>query len=76
MDVAARKLGYLEFERYRGRPLDEVGHRRVLSEMESYDEQLAQLRAEFAPEEGPEAPRLIVVTSPPEQTEPDHEQGS
>jgi hypothetical protein len=75
MDVAARKLGYLEFERYRGRGLDEVAHRRVLDEMEALDNQLIQLRAELAPEETGPAARLSLVP-PPERAESDEEPGN
>jgi hypothetical protein len=75
MDVAARKLGYLEFERYRDRPLDEVAHRRVRDEMEMLDDQLIQLRAEFAPEETAVVPHLSLVP-PPERAGSDEESGS
>jgi hypothetical protein len=69
MDVAARKLGYLEFERYRDRPMDAVGRRRVLDEMTLLDDQLAQLRTDLAPEEPASPPRLTVVP-PPTPLEP------
>jgi hypothetical protein len=61
MDVAARKLGYVEFERYRDRPVDVVGRQRVLDEMRLLDDQLIQLRADLAPEEPVSAPHLTVV---------------
>jgi hypothetical protein len=61
MDVAARKLGYVEFERYRERPVDVVGRQRVLDEMRLLDDQLTQLRADLVPEESTAQPHLTVV---------------
>lgn len=67
MDVVARKLGYIEFERCRNRPVDIVGRQRVLDEMKLLDDQLAQLRADLLPEEPAALPRLTVV--PPEHAD-------
>ena len=61
MDVAARKLGYVEFERYRDRSVDVVGRQRVLDEMKLIDDQLIQLRADLVPEEPAPKPHLTVV---------------
>ena len=71
MDIAARKLGYIEFERYRARPVDAVGRQRVLDEMKVLDDQLVQLRTDLAPEEPASPPRLTVVPppTPPEPTQ-------
>jgi hypothetical protein len=42
MDIAARKLGMLEFDRHRGRPVDLLARQRLLAEMKSLEEQIAE----------------------------------
>lgn len=48
MDLAARKLGYLEFDLFRGRSVDEGARAALLSELARLEEQIAHLREERA----------------------------
>ncbi|MHB1343340.1 MAG: hypothetical protein ACYCX3_03155 [Thermoleophilia bacterium] len=44
MDGVAKKLGYLEFDAYRGRPVDAAVRRSYLDELAGLEEQVAQTK--------------------------------
>lgn len=47
MDDAAKKLGYLDFDAYRGRPADESARQQLREELAHLEEELTKLRAEM-----------------------------
>ncbi|MCX8033623.1 MAG: hypothetical protein N3B14_09640 [Thermoleophilia bacterium] len=46
MDSLAKKLGYLVFDFYRGRPVDQALRQKILDDMTRLEEQLLRVRAE------------------------------
>ncbi len=48
LDSAAKKLGYLVFDFYRGREVDQAKRQNLLDEMSRIEDQLMQARAEAA----------------------------
>ena len=51
MDSQAKKLGYIVFDFYRGREVDQAQRQKYLDEMARLEDQLAQARAEAAARE-------------------------
>jgi len=48
MDEAAKKLGYLDLDAYRARPVDEPARQQLLGDLAGLEDELANLRAETA----------------------------
>lgn len=68
MDGLAKKLGYLVFDFYRGREVDQALRQKYLDDMARLEDQLLQARAaaqaaQGAPQPGPDA-------APPSETTP------
>jgi hypothetical protein len=47
-DAAAKKLGYLVFDEYRSRPVDDQARQGLLDDLAGLEEDMAKLRAETA----------------------------
>ncbi len=45
MDGLAKKLGYLVFDFYRGRPVDQALRQKLLDDLSTLEERLAELKA-------------------------------
>jgi hypothetical protein len=48
LDALAKKLGYLVFDFYRGRPVDQAVRQKVLDDLSRLEDQLWKIRAESA----------------------------
>ena len=55
MDGLARKLGYLVFDFYRGRQVDQALRQKILDDLSRLEDQLLRARAEAAAKAQPEA---------------------
>lgn len=56
MDGLAKKLGYLVFDFYRGREVDQALRQKLLDDLSQLEDRLFQARAEAAAASGPDAP--------------------
>jgi hypothetical protein len=52
MDGLAKKLGYLVFDFYRGRSVDQAARQKVLDDLSRLEDQLLKMRAEAAAKAG------------------------
>jgi hypothetical protein len=77
MDGLAKKLGYLVFDFYRGRTVDQAVRQKVLDDLSRLEDQLLKVRAEAAAkaaakaQAGAQAPGAQPPAGGPAQTEPD-----
>ena len=74
MDGLAKKLGYLVFDFYRGRTVDQAVRQKVLDDLSRLEDQLLKVRAEAAAKAAAEArARTAGAQQPPAagQAEPD-----
>jgi hypothetical protein len=70
MDGLAKKLGYLVFDFYRGRTVDQAVRQRVLDDLSRLEDQLLKIRAEAAAKAEAEAQSRAAGTQPPPAGEP------
>ena len=68
MDQLARKLGYLVFDFYRGRQVDQAVRQKILDDLSRLEDQLLRVRAQAAAKAQPDA---AAGTTPPADVWPD-----
>ena len=73
MDGAARKLGYLEFDRYRERVVDEAARESLLQQMAAYEDQIVAAQAATAATD--QATQAAAQGQPPAGTPPAYAPG-
>jgi hypothetical protein len=76
MDSLAKKLGYIVFDFYRGRPIDQAVRQQLLDELSRLEERLASVKAGAAGEQsspGEGTQQSAEGTRPPEETRPPQE---
>ncbi len=67
MDQLARKLGYLVFDFYRGRQVDQAVRQKILDDLSRLEDQLLRVRAQAASKAQPDA---AAGTTPPADSGP------
>ncbi len=68
MDAAARKVGYMELDRYRGRPVDDSARAELIYQMAGLEDQIAASQAAPA-EETKTAEQTATPAEPAEPTQ-------
>jgi len=66
MDGTAKKLGYLEFDGYRGRPVDPAYRQKLLDDLVRMEDDIARARAEAAAKREAEAAANAMKNQPPD----------
>ena len=64
MDGLAKKLGYLVFDFYRGRQVDQALRQKILDDLSRLEDQLLRVRAEAAAKAQPEAAAGAAAADP------------